>query len=72
MASKKCLEDFEQYVKNDSIKQLPIDGTIHELTSTVCIYLKRLFEYKEILDKLWENNALSKQSILGDFTCFFN
>lgn len=33
----KSFNDFVDEVKTDSLKMLPVDGTVHELTSNVCL-----------------------------------
>ena len=32
----KSFADFEEELKKDNLKMLPVDGTVHELTSNVC------------------------------------
>jgi len=34
----KSFVDFEDEVKKDNLKMLPVDGTVHELTSNVCFW----------------------------------
>eukprot|EP00026_Physarum_polycephalum_P001000 Phypoly_transcript_01001.p1 GENE.Phypoly_transcript_01001~~Phypoly_transcript_01001.p1 ORF type:complete len:708 (-),score=122.75 Phypoly_transcript_01001:98-2221(-) len=63
----KSFVDFEEEVKKDNLKMLPVDGTVHELTSNVVHYLKRLFEYKDTVEALLPRPANSKQSALGEF-----
>ncbi|KAK6643351.1 hypothetical protein RUM43_004856 [Polyplax serrata] len=41
----KALEDFIESVRNDTNSQLPKDGTVHELTSNVLVFLEQLTEY---------------------------
>eukprot|EP01116_Phalansterium_solitarium_P005417 TRINITY_DN1701_c0_g1_i6.p1 TRINITY_DN1701_c0_g1~~TRINITY_DN1701_c0_g1_i6.p1 ORF type:complete len:599 (-),score=239.51 TRINITY_DN1701_c0_g1_i6:339-2135(-) len=48
----KCLEDFDSYVRTDYGKQLPPDGTVHELTSNACVFLKRLYDGRDALQEL--------------------
>lgn len=43
----KALEDFIESVRNDSNSQLPKDGTVHELTSNVLVFLEQLTEYTD-------------------------
>ncbi len=70
-AAKKSFEEFEDYVKNDTIKQIPPDGTVHELTSNVCVFFKRIIDYKDSVLDLWgvkpSATPRTKQNALGDF-----
>lgn len=43
----KALEEFVESLRSDSITQLPRDGTVHEVTSNVLIFLEQLLEYIE-------------------------
>lgn len=45
----KALEDFIESLRSDSVTQLPRDGTVHELTSNVLIFLEQLLEYIETI-----------------------
>ena len=36
LVCQKSFVDFEEEVKKDNLKMLPVDGTVHELTSNVC------------------------------------
>lgn len=60
----KCFEEFEEYVKDDSIKEIPPDATVHQLTSNVCVFFKRLYEYRDIINDLWKGKS---KSPLGEF-----
>lgn len=41
----KALEDFIESLRSDSVTQLPSDGTVHELTSNVIMFLEHLVDY---------------------------
>ncbi|XP_060523354.1 exocyst complex component 7 isoform X2 [Cylas formicarius] len=41
----KALEDFIESLRSDSVTQLPPDGTVHELTSNVIMFLEQLLDY---------------------------
>lgn len=41
----RALEDFIENVRNEQTSQLPKDGTVHELTSNVLMFLEQLTEY---------------------------
>ncbi|KAF5280786.1 hypothetical protein FQA39_LY17967 [Lamprigera yunnana] len=49
-AGAKALEDFIESLRSDSITQLPRDGTVHELTSNVLMFLEQLLEYADTLE----------------------
>eukprot|EP01114_Cavostelium_apophysatum_P014942 TRINITY_DN3986_c0_g1_i1.p1 TRINITY_DN3986_c0_g1~~TRINITY_DN3986_c0_g1_i1.p1 ORF type:complete len:622 (+),score=158.70 TRINITY_DN3986_c0_g1_i1:160-2025(+) len=57
-------EEFEAYVKNDT-KPIAPDATVHELTSNVCVFLKRLFDFKDRIDILWGKDT--KAISIGNF-----
>jgi len=63
----KSFNDFVEEVKADSLKVLPVDGTVHELTSNTVNYLKRLFEYKDTVETLLPRPTNPRQSSLGEF-----
>ncbi|XP_022916884.2 exocyst complex component 7 [Onthophagus taurus] len=48
----KALEDFIESLRTDSVTQLPPDGTVHELTSNVLMFLEQLLEYTETIGKV--------------------
>jgi hypothetical protein len=65
---------------------IPPDATVHEVTSNTCLFLKRLYEFKDTLQRLWlgtpspgtvsiNNNdapvGKPKQTVLGDLTCMY-
>ena len=41
----RALEDFIENIRNEQTSQLPKDGTVHELTSNVLMFLEHLTEY---------------------------
>ena len=43
----RALENFIENVRNEQTSQLPKDGTVHELTSNVLMFLEHLTEYME-------------------------
>ncbi|KAF2903735.1 hypothetical protein ILUMI_02443 [Ignelater luminosus] len=48
----KALEDFIESLRSDSVTQLPKDGTVHELTSNVLMFLEQLLEYADTLGRV--------------------
>ncbi|XP_019875893.1 exocyst complex component 7 [Aethina tumida] len=48
----KALEDFIESLRSDSVTQLPSDGTVHELTSNVIMFLEQLLDYTDIICKV--------------------
>lgn len=48
----KALEDFIESLRSDSVTQLPKDGTVHELTSNVLMFLEQLLEYTDTIGKV--------------------
>ncbi|KAK5640808.1 hypothetical protein RI129_009355 [Pyrocoelia pectoralis] len=48
----KALEDFIESLRSDSVTQLPKDGTVHELTSNVLMFLEQLLEYISTLGRV--------------------
>ncbi|XP_066246690.1 exocyst complex component 7 isoform X2 [Euwallacea similis] len=45
----KALEDFIESLRSDSVTQLPPDGTVHELTSNVIMFLEHLLDYSDTI-----------------------
>lgn len=43
------MEDFIDSVRNDTNSQLPKDGTVHELTSNVLVFLEQLIDYVDTI-----------------------
>lgn len=52
MKGAKALEDFIESLRSDSVTQLPKDGTVHELTSNVLMFLEQLLEYADTLGRV--------------------
>jgi exocyst complex protein 7 len=49
----RSLEEFVEYIKSDQIHtKVPKDGTVHELTSNVMIFLVQLLGYLDILSRV--------------------
>lgn len=46
------MEDFIESLRTESVTQLPPDGTVHELTSNVLMFLEQLLEYTETLGRV--------------------
>lgn len=45
----KALEDFIDRIRTDSSSSLPRDGTVHQLTSDVLVFVQQLLEYTETI-----------------------
>ncbi|XP_076270587.1 exocyst complex component 7 isoform X2 [Rhynchophorus ferrugineus] len=45
----KALDDFIESLRSDSVTQLPPDGTVHELTSNVIMFLEQLLDYSDTI-----------------------
>lgn len=45
----KALEDFIDRIRTDSTSTLPPDGTVHQLTSDVLVFVQQLLEYTETI-----------------------
>lgn len=43
----KALEEFIENIRNEQTSQLPKDGTVHEVTSNVMMFLEHLTEYMD-------------------------
>ncbi len=48
----KSLEEFIDYIKSDIHTKVPKDGTVHELTSNVMIFVVQLLGYLDILSRV--------------------
>ncbi|KAI2804155.1 Exocyst complex component 7 [Blomia tropicalis] len=48
----KSLEEFIDYIKSDAHRLVPKDGTVHELTSNVMLFLVHLHSYLDILSRV--------------------
>lgn len=52
----KALEDFIESIRSDSITQLPSDGTVHEMTSNVIMFLEQLLDYTDTIGIVLEQD----------------
>lgn len=52
----KALEDFIESIRSDSVTQLPTDGTVHEMTSNVIIFLEQLLDYTDTIGIVLEQD----------------
>lgn len=52
----KALEDFIESLRLDSVNLLPRDGTVHELTSNVLMFLEQLLEYLDTIGHILEED----------------
>ncbi|XP_057665546.1 exocyst complex component 7 isoform X1 [Diorhabda carinulata] len=52
----KALEDFVDSIRSDSVTQLPSDGTVHEMTSNVIMFLEQLLDYIDTIGIVLEND----------------
>ncbi|XP_054167023.1 exocyst complex component 7-like [Oppia nitens] len=48
----RSLEEFIDYIKSDVNTKVPKDGTVHQLTSNVMIFIVQLLEYLDILSRV--------------------
>lgn len=48
----KSLEEFASYVHTDNDMKVPRDGTVHELTNNVMIFIEQLREYLDIMSNV--------------------
>lgn len=48
----KSLEEFATYVQQDTDMKIPRDGTVHELTNNVMIFIEQLHEYLDIMSSV--------------------
>lgn len=53
----KALEDFIESIRNDSSSGLPKDGTVHELTSNVLVFLEQLLDYSDMIARVLSQDA---------------
>ena len=49
MQGAKALEDLIESIRADPSTQLPKDGTVHELTSNVLVFLEQLLDYADTI-----------------------
>ncbi|CAG9858150.1 unnamed protein product [Phyllotreta striolata] len=52
----KALEDFVDSIRSDSVTQLPSDGTVHEMTSNVLMFLEQLLDYIDTIGIVLESD----------------
>ncbi|KAJ8946861.1 hypothetical protein NQ318_006771 [Aromia moschata] len=52
----KALEDFIESIRSDSVTQLPTDGTVHEMTSNVIMFLEQLLDYTDTIGTVLEQD----------------
>ncbi|KAJ8915975.1 hypothetical protein NQ315_016652 [Exocentrus adspersus] len=52
----RALEDFIESIRSDSITQLPTDGTVHEMTSNVIMFLEQLLDYIDTIGIVLEQD----------------
>ncbi|KAJ8966528.1 hypothetical protein NQ314_003481 [Rhamnusium bicolor] len=52
----KALEDFIESIRSDSVTQLPTDGTVHEMTSNVIMFLEQLLDYTDTIGIVLEQD----------------
>nr|XP_023016939.1 exocyst complex component 7 [Leptinotarsa decemlineata] len=52
----KALEDFIDSIRSDSVTQLPSDGTVHEMTSNVIMFLEQLLDYTDTIGIVLEQD----------------
>nr|CAD7596287.1 unnamed protein product [Timema genevievae] len=57
----KALEEFVESVRSDPSTQLPKDGTVHELTSNVLVFLEQLLDYVNTI-----GGVLSQESLYSN------
>ena len=67
----KALEDFIESIRTEPSTQLPRDGTVHELTSNVLVFLEQLLEYVDqignvLREEVQYRPALAKASAGAD------
>jgi exocyst complex protein 70, putative len=48
----RSLEEFIDHIKNDQDIKLPKDGTVHELTSNVMLFVVQLLNYVDVLSRV--------------------
>ncbi|KAL3274667.1 hypothetical protein HHI36_016047 [Cryptolaemus montrouzieri] len=60
----KCLEDFIESLKSDSVTQLPSDGTVHELTCNVITFLEQLLDYIDTIGIILANDPGYAQQLV--------
>ncbi|XP_067005979.1 exocyst complex component 7 isoform X2 [Anabrus simplex] len=53
----KALDDFMDSIRSDPSTQLPKDGTVHELTSNMLVFLEQLLDYVDTIGGVLAQNA---------------
>ena len=48
----RTLEEFIEFIKADSDTKVPKDGTVHELTSNIMLFVAQLYPYMDILNRV--------------------
>lgn len=48
----KSLEEYIEFIRNDLTQRVPKDGTVHELTSNMMLFLENLQAYMDILSRV--------------------
>lgn len=59
----KALEDFIESLRSDSVSQLPRDGTVHELTSNVLMFLEQLLDYTDTISRVLSQDSSYKSQV---------
>lgn len=62
----KSLDDFIDSIRTDPDRQMPKDGTVHELTSNVMMVLEQLYEFIDIIGSILSEDS-SYQANLASF-----
>jgi hypothetical protein len=66
LSARKCIEEFENYVNStgENTRNIPPDGTVHQLTSNVCVFFKRISEFRTIVEEIFQKDD---KNFLGHF-----
>uniref|UniRef100_A0A8D8LKU4 Exocyst complex component 7 n=1 Tax=Cacopsylla melanoneura TaxID=428564 RepID=A0A8D8LKU4_9HEMI len=64
----KALEDFIDRIRTDSTSSLPPDGTVHQLTSDVLVFVQQLLEYTETIASVLAQDVSYVNSVNLDQT----
>jgi exocyst complex protein 7 len=59
----KALEDFTESVRSDPSTQLPKDGTVHELTSNVLVFLEQLLDYVDTIGGMLAQDSVYSSAL---------
>lgn len=60
----KALEDFIENLRSEAITQLPPDGTVHELTSNVLVFLEQLLDYSDTIGGVLSTDTTYNQPVV--------